>query len=104
MPDGYNEFIELRRWFLNKLKNIDMSDDCKNYEGTFELLLFYPNYFYENSRGNKNDSPILAVIELNCYVIGPGHHYKWSGETIHNAVKACRKDITKWVEEYKNGT
>lgn len=103
MIDGYDEFLKLRRYFFEELKNVDMSY-CKQYEGTFDLLLSYANYFEEDSGDNPIDNPIFATIELYCYVLGPDRHYKWSGKTIHDAVDLCKKDITRWIEEYKNGT
>lgn len=41
---GYEKFLELRRWFMEKLDEADMSIH-KSYEGTLEIGLSYPSYF-----------------------------------------------------------
>lgn len=92
---GYEKFIELRRWFLKKLDDVDMRDGCKSYDGTFELLFSYPCYFDERDNG-KIDSFDYVNIKLHCYVIGPYRHYEWHGKTIEEAVNNARKEIESW--------
>lgn len=91
---GYEKFIELRRWFLAKLDEADMSDSHKSYEGTLEIGLSYPSYF--ESRADRNDEPEIITIILHCYVIGPNRHYTWYGKTIEEAVNKARKEIESW--------
>ncbi len=94
--EGYEEFLDLRRWVMKKLEKVDMRDGCKSYEGTFELLFSYPNYFDEEDAGHVIDNPDFAVITLYCYVLGPSRRYDWKGETISEAVDKARKEIESW--------
>lgn len=95
---GYEKFLELRKWFMEKLKKMDDEGDleyCKSYEGSFELALVYPNFF--ESEAPYEEKPYVCIT-LHCYVIGPHRHYDWKGNTIEDAVSKARSDIEKWVD------
>lgn len=94
--NGYEKFIELRNWFMEKLSKADMSIH-KSYEGVFEIGFSYPSYFEMNGDGT-NDIFDTVTIMLHCYVIGPYRHYKWSGRTIEEAVNKARKEIESWKD------
>ncbi len=96
--EGYKEFLELRRFVMEKIGKVDLSDGCKSYEGTFELLLSYPNYFDEGDAGHSIDTPDFAMITLYCYVIGHSRRHKWRGKTILEAVQKAKKAIESWVD------
>lgn len=91
----YEKFLELRRWFMKKLE-ANMDEVHKSYEGTFELLFSYPNYFDELNAEKEIDDPDYVKIILHCYVLGPHRHYEWSGETIKEAVDKAKADIESW--------
>lgn len=97
---GYEKFLELRKWFMEKLRQVDFSYGCKHYEGTFEILFSYPSYFdvpsYFDTSDYLNDGSDGVVIYLHCYVIGPHRHYKWYGKTIEEAVNKARTEIESW--------
>lgn len=60
---------------------------CKSYEGAFSIVM--PNYFNNNGWS----------IALDCYVIGPGRHYSWSGKDLEEAYNKAEKDIISWINE-----
>ena len=82
---------------MGELNKIDMNYGCKWYEGTFELLFLYPNYFDEKESG-KTDNFDSVHIKLRCYVIGPHRHYDWYGKTIEDVVKKARKSLESLVQ------
>lgn len=91
--DGYEKFLELRKWFMGKLDEVDFSLGCKSYERTFEITLAYPNYF--ESESPFEESP-KVMLQLHCYVIGPNRHYIWKGNSLEEAVNKARSDIESW--------
>lgn len=97
MLEGYDKFLKLRRYVLDALDKVDMSYGHKSYEGTFELLINYPNYFDEES--GKTDEPDFYQIMLHCYVLGPNRHYHWEGKTLAEAVDKCYCDVSKRIKE-----
>lgn len=98
MVEEYKEFLDLRRWFLEQLKKVDMSNGCKSYEGAFELFVSYPDVF-EYWKDEIKDESDFVKITLHCYVVGPNRHYDWTGKNIHEAVVKCRKDLEQWCKE-----
>lgn len=95
--EGYEKFLELRKWFMEKLDKVDISDGHKSYEGTFELGFSYPSYFDKKWDG-VSDEPEYVTIMLHCYVIGPNRHYEWHGRTIEEAVNKAREEIESWED------
>lgn len=95
--DGYKEFLQLRRSVMKILEK-EMDDCHKSYEGTFEILFSYPNYFDEQNVGEQIDTPDYVKIILHCYVLGPHRHYEWTGKTIYEAVNKAKKDIKDWID------
>lgn len=96
--NGYDKFLKLRRYVLDALGKMDM-EYCKSYEGSFELLINYPNYFDENCGDTPTDNPDCVTINLHCYVLGPRRHYEWDGKSIQEAVVKARKDIEQWIKQ-----
>ena len=103
MDKEYKRFISLRRRVMQAIhRELELDDSCKIYEGTFEILVSYPNYF-DLKYDNKPDKPDFYIIRLHCYVLGPGRHYEWRGRTLKNALDKAEKDINKWIREDDNG-
>lgn len=99
MFEGYEEFLDLRKWFLGQVEKAVKQREChKSYEGTFELHIQYPDYF-EYSDNNILDKPDAFAIVLHCYVIGPQRHYEWSGKDLKKIVNKCRTDLEQWCKE-----
>ncbi len=98
MLEGYDKFLKLRRYVLDALDKVDMSNGCKPYEGEFEIAFSYLNYFEEADCG-RSDEPDFYDITLHCYVLGPKRHYHWYGSTIEQAVRNCYRDVSKWIKE-----
>lgn len=69
---------------------------CKSYEGTFEIVTCYPNYF-EDEIGECR--PKAYCIRLHCYVLGPNRHYEWFGSTLGEALDDAERDINQWFIE-----
>jgi hypothetical protein len=89
-------FIELRKKVMKAISEIDLSNGCKSYEGTFEWVVGYPNYF-EDETGDRG--AYFFKLVLHCYVIGPGRHYEWTGKTMDEVLKKAEKDIDRWIGE-----
>ena len=90
--DALNRLAEVRAELFAAIKKALEEDDyCKSDEGCFEITL--PNYF--ESQYGEPEGP--WAVTLHCYVIGPGRHYTWVGDTLAEAVdKACR-EIRAWL-------
>lgn len=72
-------------------------DDChKSYEGTWEVLTSFPDYFQDETGTADAD---FVEITLHCYVLGPHRHYKWQGPTFLDAVKKAETEVESWIEE-----
>lgn len=97
MIKGYEDFIELRRWFMAQLRKIDMSNGHKRYEGIFELTVSYPDFF-EYTGNQALDKPDFFEIKLHCYVIGPHRNYEWRGNTMEEVIKKCKNDLIEWCK------
>jgi hypothetical protein len=61
----------------------------KHYEGAIRVCL--PSYFGGD-----------YFIELDCYVLGPGRHYEWAGETLSIAIDQALADVKRWIKELDN--
>ena len=78
---GYDKFLKLRRYVLDAL------DD-----GTFDLILTYPDYFY--------DEPEFVKITLHCFSLGPDkRNFNWFGKTLGEVVDNCYRDVSQWIKE-----
>lgn len=90
-------FLLLRKKVASYISDC-LKDDCghKSYEGTWELLVSYPNYFEDETATAKPD---FYRITLHCYLIGPHRHYDWDGKTWDEALRKCRNDIERWTKE-----
>ena len=68
----------------------------KSYEGAFELIVVYPNYYedYDATQG-----PESYCIRLHCYVLGPSRHYDWFGKTFGEALSKAEKEILSWIKK-----
>lgn len=75
-----------------------LKEDCghKSYEGTWEVLMSYPNYFQDNT---ATASPNFYRVALHCYILGPARYYDWDGETLQEALMKCKHDIDQWTKE-----
>lgn len=70
--------------------SLKMDGHHKNYEG--RITLCWPPRFEDE-----------YTITLDCYVIGPGRHYYWTGKTPDDALDKAEKDIREWIkEEYEH--
>lgn len=75
-----------------------LKDDCghKSYEGIWEFLVGYPSYFDDET---ATAGPEFYQITLHCYVLGPGRHHNWKGNSLQEVLKDCKCDIERWIEE-----
>ncbi len=72
-PKEQTEFDRLRRKVADAIAEYLKADyGHKSYEGTWELLIAYPDYF-QDSTGTA--APEMYQLTLHCYVLGPGRHY-----------------------------
>lgn len=96
MNSEYSRFISLRRRVMQAIRRALEEDSCcKSYEGTFELLVGYPDYF----DGEHADKPDFFKITLHCYVLGPSRHYEWTGKSFKEALDSAEKEIETWIRE-----
>lgn len=95
--DGdYSRFLALRRRVMQAIRRALAEDSCcKSYEGTFELLVSYPDYF----DGEHTDKPDFFKIVLHCYVLGHSRHYEWTGKSFKEALDSAEKEIETWIRE-----
>lgn len=94
MNSDYVRFLALRRRVMRAIRR-ELEEDscCKSYEGTFELLVGYPDYF----DGEHTDKPDFFKIVLHCYVLGPARHYEWRGNTFKEALDSAEREIDSWI-------
>lgn len=94
---SYQRFLALRREVMAQI-GIALAEDCfgKSYEGCFEVILNYPNY-YEDETGIKEAD--AYGIRLHCYVLGPGRHHEWWGATFEEALSKAETEIHSWRED-----
>lgn len=91
----HERFKALRKTVANMIRaELDKDQCCKSYEGTWEVMASYPNFF-EDETGIA--PPDCYIIRLHCYVLGPSRHYTWRGETWGAALSACEKEIMGWM-------
>lgn len=90
-------FAELRKKVAAYICE-DLKEDYghKSHEGTWELLVGFPNYFKDETATAKPD---FYQVTLHCYVLGPGRHYDWNGSSFMEALEKCKSDVDCWVAE-----
>jgi len=94
----YEEFNKLRRQTAKAIgKILSIDGHCKSYEGTWELSAIYPDYFEDETASSE---PHLYRITLHCYLLGPGCHYGWQGNSWEEALRKCKTDIEDWTENW----
>lgn len=90
-------FEFLRNMVMNAIgKQLEEDGCCKSYEGAFEWIACYPNYF-ENP--DPKAEPNYYALELHCYVLGPGRHYRWSGKTKTEVLDKAEREISSWLRQ-----
>lgn len=95
--ESYQRFLKLRQTVMGMIRDAFAEDPYgKSYEGTFELLVNYPN-FYEDESGV--DEANAYCIRLHCYVLGPDRHYEWWGNTFEEALYDAEAEIRSWKED-----
>lgn len=67
---------------------------CKSYEGAFEIVMGWPDYFEDEQ---MTAQPWVHII-LHCYVLGPARHYEWKGRTFAEALNKAEKEIDGWID------
>jgi len=95
-------FLEFRRHVLDELKKYFTNEandgHHKSYEGAMALSFNYDDYFTVESPEEIGE----VVITLDCYVLGPSRHYRWSGKTIDEAVSKARVEFDSWLLEVES--
>ena len=96
MTKAENERFRILRKNVMEAVKYRLDDGFKSYEGTFEVVVCYPNYFEDES---GEQSPCYYKITLHCYVLGPHRHYDWGGSTFGEALAKAEKEIYSWLNE-----
>lgn len=87
-------FDELRQLVMKEIaEDIEYG---KSYEGAFNWISHYPNY-YEDPEGKRG--PVGYTLELHCYLLGPTRHYYWSGKTKEEVLNKAEREIKSWLRE-----
>lgn len=100
--EEFLRFQSLRRRLFDAIES-ETNEDChyKSYEGTFRIQFAFKNYFETKDRECAWLEPEEYVIELDCYLFGPGRHYEWRAGSFYQAFKQCKHDIEQWINEDK---
>ena len=78
----------------------EQGEPGKSYEGAWDIQIGIPD---ATDDPDAKLPPDYCKITLHCYLLGPSRHYEWTGETVEEAFKQCRKDVEKWIDqEYKH--
>ena len=89
-------FAEIRKTVAREIgRRLAEDGHCKPYEGTWEITTGYPNFFDDPAATAGAES---YCITLHGYLIGPGRHYDWRGETLEECIDKCERDIREWIE------
>jgi hypothetical protein len=84
-----------QRVFDEIRKVLEKEGHHKWYEGQISHNACYPNYFHKNA-------PESHTLELDCYLLGPERHYKWTGTSLDECLDQAEGDLDEWIEEQKN--
>lgn len=80
-------------------KALEECDHCKSYEGTWEIIESFPDYFQDE----KAEAPADYVeIRLHCYVVGPSRHYQWVGSSFEEALEKAEIEIDSWLRPWND--
>lgn len=105
--DDEERFSRLRKKVMQAIKReLEYDSYSKSYEGTFEWTECYPSYFEEE----EGRTSIHYRLTLHCYLLCPGRHYDWYGETKAEVLDQAEADIGSWIgddevddeREYRN--
>lgn len=102
---GMNKEQEARFGKLRKAvaegikKELAIDCGCKSYEGTWELLVEFYDYFEDE---DATAPPRYVEIRLHCYVLGPSRHYHWSGRNWNEAIRECERDVLAWCRNLED--
>jgi len=77
-------------------KEVDKGTCHKSYEGTWEVLASFPDYFEDET---ATAPPNFYRITLHCYLLGPDRHYNWDGNTLEEALRKCECSIDNWIKD-----
>lgn len=92
--DDEERFSRLRKKVMQAIKReLEYDSYSKSYEGTFEWTECYPSYFEEE----EGKTSIHYRLTLHCYLLGPGRHYDWRGETKAEVLDQAEADIGRWI-------
>lgn len=93
--DSKSQFYKLRKRLAKAIAvEVALGYGHKSYEGTWEISYGFPDYFDDPL---AESDPIDVTIQLHCYLVGPGRHYKWSGSNFDEAFQKCKADVEKWL-------
>ena len=97
--DQMTRFDNLRQRTAKAIaRALEIDPVHKSYEGTWEVLMSYPDYF-EDAFGCA--LPDFVEIRLYCYVLGPHRHYEWKGPTFLDALRKAEAEVDSWIEHQK---
>lgn len=96
MPSTYKRFLALRKRLFKMISDYfdDGGDACKSYEGTFEIVYSYPDYFDDEDA--EASVPDAVLINLHVYVVGPHRHYTFRGMTLDEALDRLEAALDEW--------
>lgn len=90
-------FRNLRQQVMQAIaKALEEDDYHKSYEGCFEWIVEYPNFF-EDETGTAY--PTWYCLRLYCYVLGPASHYEWCGDTMAEVLDKAEHEIYSWLKK-----
>lgn len=102
--EDWTRFLSLRADVFKEIaRQLEIDGHCKSYEGCFEIS--FPNYFDEaGRRAGRDDFPPNTHVDdwgitLHCYLLGPGRHHTWTGDSFEQCLDRCEPEIRKWISE-----
>ena len=92
-------FYKLRQRLFKMIKAAIEEDPChKHYEGAIEIIQEFPNYFEDNGA-----MPCSVEIKVHCYVVWPGRHYSFVGNTVEEALNKFEAAMNLWGRRLEDG-
>lgn len=96
-PEFERDFTKLRKKLNNCINYLrDRGEPGKSYEGLWEITIGTPD---ATEDPNAELPPDWCKIVLHCYLVGPSRHYQWTGKSVEETFKRCKKDVEKWIAE-----